>query len=144
MSPYGFARDRAVERRHAGEALRGGKQYSGMESGPSVAVAAGESRYDRSGADVLKNELSAGVLPCGRFGANAAWLRLAVLTYNTLTALKRLALPAELLQARPKRLRFLFFGSEREFVKSGILRGFPDFVKRHVFDIAHGHALCFQ
>ena len=25
--------------------------------------------------DVLKNELAAGVLPCGRFGANAAWLR---------------------------------------------------------------------
>lgn len=30
--------------------------------------------------DVLKNELAAGVLPCGRFGANAAWLRLAVIT----------------------------------------------------------------
>lgn len=59
--------------------------------------------------DVLKNELAAGVLPCGRFGANAAWLRLAVLTHNVLTALKRLALPAELLPARPKRLRFLIF-----------------------------------
>lgn len=59
--------------------------------------------------DVLKNELAAGVLPCGRFGANAAWLRLAVLTHNVLTALKRLALPAELLSARPKRLRFLIF-----------------------------------
>lgn len=66
--------------------------------------------------DVLKNELAAGVLPCGRFGANAAWLRLAVLTYNTLTALKRLALPAELLQARPKRLRFLFFNTAGRFV----------------------------
>jgi hypothetical protein len=59
--------------------------------------------------DVLKNELAAGVLPWGRFGANAAWLRLAVLTHNVLTALKRLALPAELLPARPKRLRFLIF-----------------------------------
>jgi hypothetical protein len=58
--------------------------------------------------DVLKNELAAGVLPCGRFGANAAWLRLAVMTHNVLTALKRLALPAEYLSARPKRLRFLF------------------------------------
>ncbi len=58
--------------------------------------------------DVLKNELAAGVLPCGRFGANAAWLRLAVITHNVLTALKRLALPAEYLQVRPKRLRFLF------------------------------------
>jgi Transposase DDE domain group 1 len=59
--------------------------------------------------DVIKNELGAGVLPCGRFGANAAWLRLAILTHNVLTALKRLALPAELLAARPKRLRFLIF-----------------------------------
>jgi len=67
--------------------------------------------------DVLKNELAAGVLPCGRFGANAAWLRLAVLTYNVLTALKRLALPAELLQARPKRLRFLFFNTAGRFVE---------------------------
>jgi len=58
---------------------------------------------------VLQNELAAGVLPCGRFGANAAWLRLAVLTHNVLTALKRLALPAELLPARPKRLRLLIF-----------------------------------
>jgi Transposase DDE domain group 1 len=57
--------------------------------------------------DVLKNELAAGVMPCGRFGANAAWLRVAVLTHNVLTALKRLALPAELWAARPKRLRFL-------------------------------------
>jgi hypothetical protein len=58
---------------------------------------------------VIKNELAGGVMPCGRFGANAAWLRLAVLTYNVLTALKRLALPPELIGARPKRLRFLIF-----------------------------------
>jgi hypothetical protein len=59
--------------------------------------------------DVIKNELAGGVMPCGRFGANAAWLRLSVLTYNALTALKRLALPPELITARPKRLRFLIF-----------------------------------
>ena len=59
--------------------------------------------------DVLKNELAAGVLPSKYFGANAAWLRLAVIAYNVLTALKRLALPPELLTARPKRLRFLIF-----------------------------------
>src|SRR6202521_5384280 len=61
--------------------------------------------------DVLKNELAAGVLPCARFGANAAWLRLAVMAHNLLTAMKRLALPAELLTARPKRLRFLIFNT---------------------------------
>ena len=59
--------------------------------------------------DVVKNELAGGVLPCGRFGANAAWLRLALLAHNVRTALKRLALPPELLTARPKRLRFLVF-----------------------------------
>jgi hypothetical protein len=57
----------------------------------------------------VKNELAGGVLPCGRFGANAAWMRLVLLSYNLLTALKRLALPPELLAARPKRLRFLLF-----------------------------------
>lgn len=60
--------------------------------------------------DVLKNDLAAGVLPCGRFGANAAWLRLNVLTFNTLSALKQLALPARLRTARPKRLRHQVFG----------------------------------
>jgi len=59
--------------------------------------------------DVLKNELAAGVMPCSRFGANAAWLRMAVLTYNVMSALKRLALPPEMMTARPKRLRFLIF-----------------------------------
>lgn len=57
--------------------------------------------------DVLKNDLGAGVVPTKYLGADAAWLRLAVVTHNVLTALKRLALPAELLTARPKRLRFL-------------------------------------
>jgi hypothetical protein len=61
--------------------------------------------------NVIKNELAAGVMPCGRFGANAAWLRLAVITHNILTALKRIALPPELLTARPKRLRFLIFNT---------------------------------
>jgi hypothetical protein len=61
--------------------------------------------------DVLKNELGGGVLPSKYFGANAAWLRLAVISHNVLTALKRLALPAALLTARPKRLRFWIFNT---------------------------------
>jgi len=56
--------------------------------------------------DIFKNELGGGVLPSGRFGANAAWLRLVLLAHNVLVALKHLALPPELLAARPKRLRF--------------------------------------
>jgi hypothetical protein len=53
--------------------------------------------------DVIKNELAGGVLPCGRFGANAAWLRLAVIAHNVLTA-------------RPKRLRFLIFNTPGRLV----------------------------
>lgn len=60
---------------------------------------------------VLKNELAAAALPSGKFGANAAWFRLNVLTYNLLSALKRLALPGDLSEARPKRLRFLVFNT---------------------------------
>lgn len=66
--------------------------------------------------DVLKNELAAGVLPCGRFGANATWLRMAVLTHNVLTGLKRIALKPEWLEARPKRLRFHFFFSPAKLI----------------------------
>src|SRR5207244_7965730 len=66
--------------------------------------------------DVMKNDLAAGVLPSKYFGANAAWLRLTVISHNVMTALKRLALPAELLTARPKRLRFLIFNTPGRLV----------------------------
>jgi hypothetical protein len=70
----------------------------------------------RAAHDVLNNELAGGVMPCGRFGANAAWFRLAVLTHNIFTALQRLALPAELLRARPKRLRFLILNTPGKLI----------------------------
>ena len=38
--------------------------------------------------DVVKNELGGGFFPSGRFGANAAWFRFALLTYNVLSAMK--------------------------------------------------------
>ncbi len=69
--------------------------------------------------DVSKNELGARVPPCGRFGANAAWYRLSMLTYNVLSAMKSLALPGELGQARPKRLRFLLFNIAGRIVSTG-------------------------
>ncbi len=43
--------------------------------------------------DVVKNELGGRNLPSGRFGANAAWFRFALLTYNVLSAMKQLVLP---------------------------------------------------
>jgi hypothetical protein len=66
---------------------------------------------------VLKNELAAAALPSGKFGANAAWFRLNVLTYNLLTALKRLTLPGDFRTARPKRLRFLLFNTVGKVVR---------------------------
>ena len=59
--------------------------------------------------DETKNGLGAGVLPCAEFGANAAWYRLSLITYNLLTAIKRRTLPPEQQAARAKRVRFLVF-----------------------------------
>jgi hypothetical protein len=64
--------------------------------------------------DVTKNDLGARLPPSGRFGANAAWYRLALLAYNVLTVLKREALPERLHSARPKRLRYEIFSVPAE------------------------------
>jgi hypothetical protein len=69
--------------------------------------------------DVLKNELGGGVLPSHRFGANAAWWQLVVLTHNLLRALKRLALPDDAQALRPRRLRFLLFSMAGRLVRHG-------------------------
>jgi hypothetical protein len=66
--------------------------------------------------EVIKNERAGGGMPCGRFGANAAGLRLAGLTPQVLRALKRLARSPELLLARAKRLRFLIFNTPGKLV----------------------------
>ena len=66
---------------------------------------------------VRNDELAAGVYPSGKFGANAAGLRLQVATLNLLELLKAAGLDSALRQARPKskipacrgRLRFAVF-----------------------------------
>ena len=64
---------------------------------------------DRSATRFRTHGLAALALPSQKFGANAAWVRLNVILYDLLAALKRLALPADLGTARPRRLRFLLF-----------------------------------
>ncbi len=66
----------------------------------------------------LKSEQAAAALPSGKFGANAAWFRLKVLTYNLLSALKGLNLPGDLRSARPKRLHFQLFSTIGKVVAS--------------------------
>jgi hypothetical protein len=61
--------------------------------------------------DVVKNDLAGRGLPSQLFGANAAWLRLNTILYNLLTLMKRVGLPEELHDARPKRLRFLLLNT---------------------------------
>lgn len=69
--------------------------------------------------DVLKNELAAGTLPCGRFGANAAFLRINVLTHNLLQLTKAVALPEHMASMRPKALRFHLLRIAGQVVRSG-------------------------
>lgn len=93
--------------------------------------------------DVTKNELGARVPPCGRFGANAAWYRISMLTYNVLSAMKSLALPGELGGARPKRLRFVLFNIAGRIVSTGgrlVLR-IAEEIEKRVQLIAGRHRL---
>jgi hypothetical protein len=60
--------------------------------------------------DVVKNDLAGGVMPCGRFYANAAWWRLNCLCYNVISVMKRKALPQIFWPARMKALRFHLIG----------------------------------
>jgi hypothetical protein len=52
-----------------------------------------------------KNGLAGGGLPSGKFGANAAWFRFALLTYNVMSLIRGLALDGELRRAKINTLR---------------------------------------
>ncbi len=57
--------------------------------------------------DEVKNELGGGHMPSQRFGVNAVWFKIALLTYNLASAIKGLCLEGEERTARMKRLRLL-------------------------------------
>jgi hypothetical protein len=57
----------------------------------------------------LKNGLGAGRMPSNKFGANAAWFRIACLTLNLVEAIRRCWPQEELRTAKLKKLRFALF-----------------------------------
>lgn len=94
--------------------------------------------YERAGSiehmnDRIKNDVAGGVLPCGEFGANAAWWRIQCIALNLIRALQLHVLPEELSQCRLKRLRFLLFCIAGKVVKTGrqiilkLTNGHPSF-----------------
>jgi len=56
--------------------------------------------------DEVKNGLGGGQLPSAKFGANAAWFRIACIAYNLLVAVKRAWPDESLHNAKAKRVRF--------------------------------------
>jgi hypothetical protein len=57
--------------------------------------------------DEVKNELGADHVPSQRFGVNSAWFKMALMTYNIVSAIKGLCLEEEERTARMKRFRLL-------------------------------------
>jgi hypothetical protein len=57
--------------------------------------------------DEVKNELAGKHVPSQRFGVNSAWFKIALLTYNIISAIKGLCLEGEERSARMKRFRLL-------------------------------------
>ena len=57
--------------------------------------------------DEVKNELGGGHVPSQRFGVNSAWFKIALLTYNIVSAIKGLCLEEEERSARMKKFRWL-------------------------------------
>jgi hypothetical protein len=73
---------------------------------------------------VMKGELCGGKLPSGKFGANACWWQVMIMALNLHEMLKRLTLPAEWHNRRPKALRYWFINAAGCVVKSGRQKGF--------------------
>jgi hypothetical protein len=68
---------------------------------------------------VMKTDLAGGTLPSGKFGANAAWWGVMVLSYNLHKAMMLLALPGGLKKKRLKRIRFALIDAAGRVVERG-------------------------
>ena len=81
----------------------------------------------------VKSDVAGGVLPCGEFGANAAWWRLQCMTHNLVRALQLHALPEEFSRCRLKKLRLWLINIAGRVIESGrqvilkLTQGHPSF-----------------
>lgn len=66
---------------------------------------------------ILKEDLSGGHVISHRFGSNAFWWNVSVLSLSLHSLLKRLLLPESVRSYRPKTLRFLFYTSIGRIVR---------------------------
>ena len=110
----------AVRRRRRGQALRDRHQLARPRRGSGLDLIRwqlGKAGTVEHTHHVLTNELAAEALPSQKFGANAAWSRLNAMLYTLLSAFKRVALPPEQHDARPKRLRFVLLNGIGKVVR---------------------------
>ena len=68
---------------------------------------------------ILKSDLAGGVMPSGKFGANAAWWWCGILTYNLQAILKRVAMDKNWQHKRMKAFRFHLINLPGRLVMSG-------------------------
>lgn len=91
--------------------------------------------YERGGSiehvhDRVKNDLAGHVLPCGNFGANAAWWRLQCIAWNIVRAIQLHALPETFKDCHLKRLRFYLFCIAGRVIKHA---------RQVILKLTHGH-----
>ena len=65
----------------------------------------------------MKTDLAGGTLPSGKFGANAAWWGIMLLSYNLHAAMRLLALPGGLKKKRLKAIRFALIDAPAHLVE---------------------------
>ena len=78
--------------------------------------------YERCGKSeeahaLMKTDLAGGTLPSGKFGANAAWWGIVLLSFNLHAAMRLLALPGGLKKKRLKAIRFALIDAPARVVE---------------------------
>ena len=90
-----------------------------MDAGEVVAAAHDRCGHGEGVHAVLKSDLAAGMMPSGRFGANAAWLWLSALALNAMALVRRAAYGQEWRWVRMKRIRAVWIHLFARVVRHG-------------------------